>query len=327
MSRFLAIGGAHMDRRGTIRGGTHMHASNPGAWTLQPGGGAFNAARDLARLGHAVRLISPRGGDEDGALVSRAAAEAGVTDTPITFLDRRTPSYTAILGEDGELVIALAEMDLYDRFSPRQFDRRMMREAIAAADWVLTDANLPAPTLLKLAERCAEAGKPLAAIAISPAKVERLRPILDRLAILFMNEREAVALTGRQQPAAEQISALGAAGLRSGVISAGERPAVAFDAESAWCCEAAPVTDIIDVTGAGDALAAATLAALTRGLALPAALRHGMAAAAIVVASPEASPASLDGAALERSLSGVPAVEPLAKPAAAQRPDRARPPR
>ena len=125
----LVMGGAHVDRRGRISGETAPGASNPGSWFVEAGGGAFNAARNLARLGHRVRLVSPRGGDADGDIVATAAEAAGIEDTPFTFLDRATPSYTAIIERDGNLVIALADMDLYRLFSPRRLQQRAMREA------------------------------------------------------------------------------------------------------------------------------------------------------------------------------------------------------
>ena len=68
----LVMGGAHVDRRGRIAGETAPGASNPGAWFVEAGGGAFNAARNLSRLGHRVRLVSPRGGDSDGDIVAAA---------------------------------------------------------------------------------------------------------------------------------------------------------------------------------------------------------------------------------------------------------------
>ncbi|MGN6551998.1 MAG: PfkB family carbohydrate kinase, partial [Pararhizobium sp.] len=184
-ARILAIGGAHLDRRGRLEGPVVPAASNPGRWREEAGGGAFNAAAMLARLGHSVRLVAPRGGDAAGALVAEAARAAGIEDTPLTFLDRATPSYTAILGPDGDLFVALADMALYDIYGPRQIARRTIREAIAAADAVLTDANLPAATLEALAEACDAAARPLFAIAISPAKAGRLGAVLDRLASLF----------------------------------------------------------------------------------------------------------------------------------------------
>ena len=55
-------------------------------------------------------------------------------------------------------------------------------------------------------------GMPLAAIAISPAKVVRLRPLLPILAALFMNEAEALALTGEPVVRFPIIPSTGAGG-------------------------------------------------------------------------------------------------------------------
>ena len=85
MTSILVLGGAHIDRRGRISGETAPGASNPGAWKEEAGGGGFNAARNLARLGHRVTLISPRGGDAEGEAVEIAAEAAGVIDRPFTF--------------------------------------------------------------------------------------------------------------------------------------------------------------------------------------------------------------------------------------------------
>lgn len=170
MKKILVLGGAHIDRRGMIETETAPGASNPGSWMEEAGGGGFNAARNLSRLGFAVRIIAPRGGDVTGEAVAEAARQAGVEDTPFVFLDRRTPSYTAILERDGNLVIALADMDLYKLFSPRRLKVRAVREAITASDLLLCDANLPEDTLKALGLIARACQKPLAAIAIRPPR-------------------------------------------------------------------------------------------------------------------------------------------------------------
>ncbi len=308
----LVMGGAHVDRRGRIAGETAPGASNPGAWFVEAGGGAFNAARNLARLGHRVRLVSPRGGDADGEIVAAAAAAAGVEDTPFIFLDRATPSYTAIIERDGNLVIALADMELYRLFSPRRLQQRAMREAMAAAGLVLTDANLPADTLSAMATAAKAADVPIAGIAISPAKVTRFRESLAALAFLFMNEAEARMLTGAApDDPAGWPKALRAAGLQAGVVTRGGRGVVAFDATGAALVRPPDIPALGDVTGAGDSLASGFLAAWTGGAAVGEALRHGVAAAAITVRSPLAVAEEMSRAALAGALSLVPEAEIL----------------
>ncbi len=67
-----------------------------------------------------------------------------------------------------------------------------MRDAFAATDLILSDANLPEETLAAIVDRAQlRCGKPLAAIAISPAKVVRLKPCLAGIDYLFLNEAEA----------------------------------------------------------------------------------------------------------------------------------------
>lgn len=292
MSRpgLLAIGGAHIDRRGIVAGAYVPGASNPGHMREEVGGGAFNALRAAVRRGASGTLLSLRGGDAAGSAVAEATARAGIADLSAVFLDRATPSYTALLDAQGELIAGLADMGLYEIGFPRQIVRRKIREAIAAADGVLCDANLPAPALEKLAVMAGN--KPIFAIAVSPAKVVRFGGALPGLACLFMNRREAWAVTGEGSGAdvRETIAALRRLGLKSGVITAGPEPVTAFDADGVFEIETPSLSRVADVTGAGDALAGATCAALLGRRGLREAVREGVAAAALAVASEAAAP-------------------------------------
>ncbi len=284
------MGGAHLDRRGRIAGATAPAASNPGRFIEEPGGGGFNAAATMARLGHAVRLISPRGGDAAGEQVAAAAEQAGIDDRPFVFLDRATPSYTAILEQDGNLVVALADMELYRTFSPRRLRVRAVRDALDAGGLLLVDANLPEETLDAIATAAAMRRMPLAAIAISPAKVVRYAGCLDRIGLLFLNAAEAKALSGAQpaDPACWP-DILRALGLGSAVITDGAGAVIAFDDRATYRLLPPHLDATRDVTGAGDALAAGTLSALVEGHDLPQALRHGVAAAGLTLQSANAT--------------------------------------
>ncbi len=307
------IGGAHMDRRGRISATTALGASNPGSWFEEPGGGAFNAACALSRLGHKVVLICPRGGDSDGEKVGAAAAAAGIIDQPFVFLDRRTPSYTAILENDGNLVIGLADMELYQLFSPRRLASRAIRDALSTADMVLTDANIAEDTLKALAAKTAGLRIPLCAIAISPAKVIRLVPILSSLACLFMNEAEAAIVAGAStQTAAEWPQLLRAAGLASAVITRGRLGAVAYDASGSVILAPQINEDISDVTGAGDGMAAGFIDAMLAGKKLHAQLECGTALATMTVRSPFATVQDLDRTSLEEEAAHIPLAKNLA---------------
>ncbi|WP_027051612.1 carbohydrate kinase family protein [Mesorhizobium erdmanii] len=284
----LAVGGAHIDRRGQVSGAYVPAASNPGMMREDVGGGVFNALRSTVRRGVSGSLMSMRGGDAAADSISRAIAQAGITDLSAVFLDRTTPSYTALIDREGELIVGFADMALYDLAFPKQMRRSKVREAIAAADAVLCDANLPSAALERLVSLAA--GKPVFAIAISPAKVTRLIPVLGELAQLFMNRREALALAGAHANVTERdlVDGLRCSGLTSGVVTAGGAPVLGFDAAGVFSILPPPPRRVADVTGAGDALAGATIAALLRGLPLRAALREGVAAATLAIESADA---------------------------------------
>ena len=313
MKKILVLGGAHIDRRGMIETETAPGASNPGSWMEEAGGGGFNAARNRSRVGFQVRIIAPRGGDATGEAVAEAARQAGVEDTPFTFLDRRTPSYTAILERDGNLVIALADMDLYKLFTPRRLKIRAVREAITASDILLCDANLPEDTLTALGLVARACEKPLAAIAISPAKAVKLKAALGDIDILFMNEAEARALTGETTAnVRDWPDILRKAGLAGGVVTRGASEVVAFSRTETAILHPPLIREVKDVTGAGDAMASGYLAAIAEGKTIAEALRQGAAAAAITVQSPFATSHELSKDSVEAMLGLVPRAEMLA---------------
>ncbi|TPN05009.1 carbohydrate kinase [Mesorhizobium sp. B2-1-3] len=288
--RVLAVGGAHIDRRGQVSGAYVPAASNPGTMREDVGGGVFNALRSTVRRGVSGSLLSVRGGDAAADTVSRAIAEAGIADLSAVFLDRTTPSYTALIDREGELLVGFADMALYELAFAKQIRRSRVREEIAAADAVLCDANLPSAALERLVSLAA--GKPVFAIAISPAKVVRLTPVLGGLAVAFMNRREAVALAGLDDAASQKtvLDGLRSAGLDSAVVTAGGGPVLGFDRDGSFAVVPPPPRKVVDVTGAGDALAGATVAALLRGMPLRAALREGVAAATLAIESAGAVP-------------------------------------
>jgi sugar/nucleoside kinase (ribokinase family) len=306
----VAIGGAHIDRRGQIGGQFVPRASNPGTMREDIGGAAFNALRSAVRRGAQGVLFSIRGGDAAGEAVGRAVVQAGIVDRSAVFLDRGTASYTALLDCNGELIAALADMGIYDLAFPKQVRRAGLREAIAAADAMLADTNLPEVALERLAQ--STGGKPLFAIAISPAKVMRLSGLLGHVSCLFMNRREAATLAGAASDATVDrlVEWLRKAGLKRAVITAGDGPITAFDESGSFSLVPPPPRSIADVTGAGDALAGAAIVALIEGRSLASALREGAAAAMLAVecrrSVPEMSQTEFAGA-----LALVPAAEEM----------------
>ena len=168
----------------------------PGTMREDVGGGTFNALRTAVQRGAAGALMSVRGGDAAGERGGAGDRRRPASrDLSAIFLDRATPSYTALLD-------ARRRRDRGARRHGALRDR--LRQAAAARLDARRRSRRPTrcsatptcrPPRCSGSRRCAP-GKPLFAIAISPAKAVRLAGILPALACLFLNRREAAALTG-----------------------------------------------------------------------------------------------------------------------------------
>ena len=254
-----------------------MGTSNPVAGERAFGGVARNVAENLARLRLSVSLLSLVGDDEAGRAVLAHTAGAGVDVGACTVLPgKRTAEYVAVLQPDGELLLALADMAIFDAFTPELLEGRLN------GDLVFADCNLPAQTLEALIAQGRHASLRLALDAVSVPKSARLPRDLRGVDLLFLNRDQAAALTGGGEPA-EMVGALRGRGVRSVVLTLGPGGTIVAG-ERVWQLPA-PRAQVVDVTGAGDALIAGTLYGLLRGAALPAAAELGMNAARLTLES------------------------------------------
>jgi pseudouridine kinase len=277
------LGGAHLDRHGVLHGPLLLGTSNPGRVSADFGGVARNVAENLARLGRRVSMLSRVGADETGRQVVAHLAGLGI-DTSLVGVSPGTPtaSYTAILETTGELVLGLADMEIYDEITPEAIEPALPR--LREHGFWFADANLPAATLDCLLEA---AGRiPVALDAISVVKSRKLRPLLRRISILFANLAQAasIAEVAALPDAVQAACALRQLGAHAGVVTAGASGIAVWTGDDLRSFAALPAIPR-DVTGAGDALIAGTLFALTQPVPLPDAAQLGLAAAAITVES------------------------------------------
>jgi pseudouridine kinase len=299
--RIVCVGGATVDRLYRAAEPVRLGTSNPVAGTVRFGGVARNVAESLARLGVGAALVTAVGDDAGGRALLAHLSGAGVDASRVRIVaGAATAEYVAVTGPSGDLVVGLACMDVLDGLDPSCLD-----EALAAgASLVFADCNLPAGTLARLLElRRAGRGPALAVDAVSGPKAARLSGDLRGLDLLFLNEDEArAALRAGPEPGPETLAAaLLARGAGAVLLTRGALGAVVADGSRLAVLPAAPVDGIVDVTGAGDALVAATLRGLAAGAPLRDAVRAGLAAAALALEAPggvrpDLAPALLDAA-------------------------------
>ncbi len=304
------VTGAHIDLTARLFAPAVPHASNPGTVTARPGGAGLNSASTAASLGAAAVMASPVGRDAHGETLRDTLAARGIGDALVTVEGLRTGTYTAIIEPDGSMLIGLADLSIYEAVAAGWFFENCTEALETSGLWFL-NANLPAETLAALASK-ADSRK-IAAATISPAKAPRLAPVLAHTDFLFTNTGEARALTGRKDaPPRELARALAACGVKSGTISSGAGPLLWWHGREAAIITPPPVDAIVDVNGAGDALAATILVGLERGLDFSRAAELAVHAAQMTLASAEPWCENLSWSALENRAALLPAaMEPL----------------
>ncbi len=265
----VCIGGTNLDRKLRAVGELRMGSSNPARQHESAGGVARNIAENLGRLGLPVHLLTAVGADAAGQSLLAGLQALGVDCAgSLQAVGAATGSYTAVLDAQGELVLALAHMELTERL-----DRAFLRQTApqrAAARWVVADLNLPRETLDELRAEARLRAQRLLLVAVSEPKMSRLGTDLRGVELLVLNRGELAALVGRELSDDDALRSawltLRAAGLRRLVVSDGAH-GVRFSDGDALVLLPAPQLDpasIREVTGAGDAMTAGIAAALHR---------------------------------------------------------------
>ncbi len=262
----VVVGSAGVDIVGRPTSVLQMGISNPGTLRMSSGGVGRNVAENLARLGMDTHLITAVGADLEGQTVLRRTAEAGVhVEQALVLGDQKTSAYLAVLDESGSLRLALDDMRPVDSVTPAHL--RACRSLIENAAAVFVDGNLSPKALAAVIGMAIRAGVPVAADPTSVSLASRFIPHLKDLWLFTPNEAEAGVLCPHPVPHADRNRAIEAArhlvsqGVQIAAISMAESGVGYASAESSGFVPAVQ-TEIIDPTGAGDALTAAIIFSL-----------------------------------------------------------------
>lgn len=299
MHPVFALGTAALDIKTRLSRNPLPTTDVPGRITLKAGGVARNLAENLARLNVPIVFAGILGADPQAQVLIELTRAAGVTVFPIarsaphpTDLLRLklpevlpTATLNVMLAPDNRQIAGAFSGDILDALQPADLDQ--VRDLIEAAPAVLCDGGLPADVLIRLRDLLPEDTffycNP-GSVALTP----RLEPLLDRLDLLTCNHLEAQALTQvKIDGPAKLVSAallLIKQGVQRVVITFGSR-GLAYADESRSLYQPARPANLVDATGAGDALAAALIEALLRDEAIDLCLKRGLAAAALTCES------------------------------------------
>ncbi|ATP41871.1 carbohydrate kinase [Solibacillus sp. R5-41] len=260
-NQIVAIGGANVDRKFSIEKDVQLGTSNPATVGESVGGVARNIAENLGRLGNQVSLLTTLGDDHDGELLKKSS-EAFVSFELVEKLqDEKTGSYTAVLDNNGELVVAMANMSIYKKLLPTVLEKH--EATLQNASCIIIDLNCPAETVQYTKDLARQRNIPFVIVPVSSPKMNHMPDNLVGVSYFICNRDEAetylqVKLENMEhyEAAVRQLIQMGA---KSVILTLGKNGVLAGNKEKIQYFKAVKTTDIVDVTGAGDAFVSAFL--------------------------------------------------------------------
>jgi ribokinase len=220
-----------------------------------PGGKGANQAVAAARAGAAVQFTSACGRDDFGVELVEALAADGVDTAGVRRVDAATGVALILVDDAGENQIVVI---------PGANDTVVAPDPDPHVDVWLVQAEVPFEAVEGTLAAARATG---ASSLVNPSPAGRLPPeLVAGFDVAIVNETELGALGDEHPP--HVVLTLGSRGVR--ILPDGpELPAIR--------------ARVVDTTGAGDALAGATAAALAQGRPLEQAVEWGIAAASLSV--------------------------------------------
>ena len=278
----ICIGGANVDRKFLMEQPAQMGTSNPASVSGSVGGVARNVAENLGRLGRSVKLLSIVGNDPEWNLIEAASSPFMSTELTKAIDGLSTGTYTAILEPDGEMLLAMADMKIYDSLTPSYIAKN--DSTLLSASFLVMDLNSPLETVEYVRQLALANNIPLAVIPVSAPKMDRLGKDLAGISWLILNRDEAsrhlqMSIDSMKDwhQAVEQLLHQGAEAV---VITGGKDGAIAGNSNGISHYRAMQVDQVADVTGAGDAFSSAIVHSVMDGQDFESIIHSGMVNAA-----------------------------------------------
>jgi D-beta-D-heptose 7-phosphate kinase/D-beta-D-heptose 1-phosphate adenosyltransferase len=250
-------------------------------------GGAGNAARSVAALGGRAALVALVGDDAAGAAVVAEALARDVDASGVVVAPRRsTTQKTRVIAGTQQIVRIDREASGNAGAAARAALRLAALAAVAASDAIVIsdyDKGALSPALTReIVEACRARAIPCV------VDTKAAHAALRGATVLTPNLGELARMTGRRIATSEDLDRAAASVMRrlsleAMLVTRSEDGMSLFAADGARTDIPALATEVHDVTGAGDTVAAVVALALASGLSLSEAAELANLAAAVVV--------------------------------------------
>lgn len=253
-------------------------------------GVARNIAENLARLEIETYLLSAIGDDAFGQLLVERSSSAGIHCDHILRVPDARSATTLILEQSPGRTTRLDDLTISKYLDS---DYLMEHEWLFEnAALIVIDATLQEEALDTLFELAVRHGARVCADPTSPLMANRLCKYIPNLYLIVPNASETASLCDLDEPATERDQAISTAqhlvnlGANVAVVTLGDQGLAYADSSGGGYIRAIQ-TEVIDASGAGDAFSGAAIFGILNNVPIDEAMRLGVTAASLTLASEE----------------------------------------
>ncbi|MBR3643251.1 MAG: bifunctional hydroxymethylpyrimidine kinase/phosphomethylpyrimidine kinase [Parasporobacterium sp.] len=286
------VGGANIDICGQSYSPLIDKDSNPGFVKTSLGGVGRNIAHNLALLGVHVCFLTALGDDANAVLLQKSCGQLGMDISRARVIPGgRTSTYVFLNGPDGDMALAVSDMEICSRITPEYLESNI--SVLNAAGVLVIDTNIPEESIRWLAQNCKV---PIFADPVSVTKAAKLLPSLGKLHTLKPNLLEAQFLSGVEISCPDDMKRAAYQLLSTGL----KRVFISMGADGVFCADqngmgtVSPYkADVKNATGAGDAFMAGLVWSYMKGCDSVLSARLASAASVVAIEGEETINASM----------------------------------
>nr|WP_254867698.1 PfkB family carbohydrate kinase [Marinitoga sp. 1154] len=251
----VVIGGANIDINGFSKGILKMKDSNPGKLNISLGGVGRNIAENIARMNINVKMITALGKDMYGEKILEHSKNIGIDmKDSIVLNDYNTSTYLAIIDENGDMAVALSDMDACDKIDIGFIKSK--KKIIEKAKLCVIDTNIPEESIKYLVNNFNVA---FFLDTVSTSKAKKVKDIVGKFHTIKPNRLEAEVLTGveirNDNDAKTACKILLEKGVKNVFLTLGKDGVICANKKELFKISI-PEIKVINATGAGDAFLA-----------------------------------------------------------------------
>lgn len=252
----LVLGASIVDIIGFSRKKYHERDSIPGNIKISLGGVCRNIAENLARVNVNTEFISILGGDDQGRNILENSKLIGYNmEHSLILEDEYTPTYMAILNEDGEMESAIVDMDSLDKMETSFIDSKS--HIIENAEYTILDSDNP--ELLEYILTTFKGKTKFVLDPVSATKAEKIKHLIKYFHTVKPNRLETEVLCGFKIENDDDLRRAGEYFLNLGVTNV----FISLDADGIYYKNkleegkiGTTCVEVKNVTGAGDSFVA-----------------------------------------------------------------------